>query len=242
MSWICDSCGYENDYNNDTKPTECACCGEPASQIKIMQATQELDNSHWEQERHAKLEYMRQLALKHQERIQLILSKLSQMVKYGVRSCVVFLVFSIVLLGYSCFKGENSTDNIVKNVGDIISIKGLNTVVENMETEIYPKTNYIKRIWVKSDAWNRDKTYFNDNYEYLTSIQKDKFQNSIAEIPMIQQKDSIGNKNISANTSVSFNNVNQTWVNMCSNLVYCKQTALLNVEKLMHYIYNRTKE
>ena len=43
MNWVCESCGYENEYNDESQPTECLCCGEPASEHQLNQAKQELE-------------------------------------------------------------------------------------------------------------------------------------------------------------------------------------------------------
>lgn len=242
MSWICDSCGYENEYNDNTKPTECACCGELASQMKIIQAIQELDNLHREQERQAKLEHMRQLAIRYQKRIQLIINKLSHMVKYGARSCGVCLILSVGLLGYSCFKGEISIDNIVKNTGNIVLINRLNIMVENTESEITSDINYLKSICLNTSLLNRDITHFNNNSKYLAFENKDRLQNSISNIQTIQQQFSSENNNILTNASVSVMNVTQGSGNICNNLNNCKDIAVYNLEKLIRYISNKTKE
>lgn len=46
MGWLCDVCGYENEFNEESHPAFCLCCGEPAPRNKIIEARRELKAYH----------------------------------------------------------------------------------------------------------------------------------------------------------------------------------------------------
>lgn len=43
MNWLCEICGYENQFDDNEQLTVCRCCGDPASEKVLFQARQELE-------------------------------------------------------------------------------------------------------------------------------------------------------------------------------------------------------
>lgn len=59
VSWLCNICGYENEYTDENKTTTCLCCGEAAPANKIRKAQQELAEYHRVLERNARADRYR---------------------------------------------------------------------------------------------------------------------------------------------------------------------------------------
>ena len=125
MNWVCDSCGYENEYNDESQPTECLCCGEPASEHLLNQARRALDKYHKEQERQRRLEQLRLEAIRRQEKIEHSIKTFIKGVRTLATACIVFMVLSVALAGFNFYKGNISFKHISGNVKSI-------TVVDNM--------------------------------------------------------------------------------------------------------------
>ncbi len=51
MYWVCKECGWENEYSDEAKYTECQCCGAPATAKNIAEATKALNRFHQEEKR-----------------------------------------------------------------------------------------------------------------------------------------------------------------------------------------------
>lgn len=100
MSWLCDVCGYENEYSEEVKTTTCLCCGEPASERKIQQANKDLIAFQKEAERKARAEKLRQKQLLRQQRIYRIFESSKFVVKGMSVAIIVLIVFSTVWLGF----------------------------------------------------------------------------------------------------------------------------------------------
>ena len=67
--WICEECGYENEFSDEIKNNECQCCGTPASDKQLIEAQNQLVAYHREQERQALLKEQRKIQeLKEKER------------------------------------------------------------------------------------------------------------------------------------------------------------------------------
>ena len=101
MSWLCDVCGYENEYSEEVKTTTCLCCGEPASERKIQQANKDLIAFQKEVERKARAEKLRQKQLLRQQRIDRIFESSKFVAKCMSVATIVLIVFSTVWLGFS---------------------------------------------------------------------------------------------------------------------------------------------
>jgi len=59
MSWLCEVCGYENQFDDEAQPTECLCCGEPASERILLQVYLELEACRREARARAYIEEVR---------------------------------------------------------------------------------------------------------------------------------------------------------------------------------------
>lgn len=69
MYWVCEECGWENEYSDEIKYAECQCCGSAASAKNIADATKALNRFHQEEERRKREEAIR---LKNEKRQQAI--------------------------------------------------------------------------------------------------------------------------------------------------------------------------
>lgn len=81
MNWLCDSCGYENEFNEESQPTECLCCGESAPEWKILQLRQELEAYHREERQKARLEEQKRRRELRQQQIARIIHNTMLVVK-----------------------------------------------------------------------------------------------------------------------------------------------------------------
>lgn len=69
MYWVCEECGWENEYSDEVKYTECQCCGSPATEKNITEATKALNRFHQEEERRKREEAIRLKVEKRQQAI-----------------------------------------------------------------------------------------------------------------------------------------------------------------------------
>lgn len=145
MNWVCHSCGYENEYNDESKPTECLCCGNPASEEQLNQARCELEQYHIELECQERLEQIRQEVIRRQEKMNHLISRFTKCVKAISTAFIFSTICMIVLVGMKIYQGDvspkyigyNMKNNSVLYIGnftqniDDISKKRDNTVIEN---------------------------------------------------------------------------------------------------------------
>lgn len=108
MSWICDVCGYENEFNDESQPTTCLCCGEPAPESKIIKARRELEAYHREEERKARLEELRRKQELRQQKVDRIVAKITRAVKAIPVAAVAMVIIAFVWVGVS-FHSEGMT-------------------------------------------------------------------------------------------------------------------------------------
>ena len=147
MNWICNSCGYENEYNDESQPTECLCCGEPATEDQLNLARCALEKYHKELEHQKRLEKLRQKALKRQKKIERSVNSFIKSVKNLAVACIVFMILSFALAGFSIYKGSISLNNIADSIKYI-------SVMDNM---MYP-------VNVISDSLNHKNKEYIDNF------------------------------------------------------------------------------
>lgn len=69
MYWVCEECGWENEYSDEVKYTDCQCCGSPATEKNITEATKALNRFHQEEERRKREEAIRLKVEKRQQAI-----------------------------------------------------------------------------------------------------------------------------------------------------------------------------
>ena len=107
MSWLCDVCGYENEYSDEEKNITCRCCGEPASEITILKAQKELDNYHRKIIRKAHIEELRRKQMLRQQKIDHLLAVLTLFIKAIPPVVGVSIVIALVWI-----VGTMHSDNI----------------------------------------------------------------------------------------------------------------------------------
>lgn len=108
MSWLCDICGYENEFSDEVQITTCLCCGESASEDKIVAARRDLEASHREAERKAQLEKLRQRKALRRERLECIATLVIRITKILPATTAALIMLSLVLTGISAHL-ENDT-------------------------------------------------------------------------------------------------------------------------------------
>lgn len=108
MSWLCDVCGYENEFNDESQPTTCLCCGEPAPESKIINARRELDAYHREEERKARLEELRRKQELRQQSVDRIVTRITRAVRAIPVAAVAMVIVAFVWVGIS-FHSEGMT-------------------------------------------------------------------------------------------------------------------------------------
>ena len=75
MGWLCEVCGYENQFDDGVQSTECLCCGESASEKILFQARQELDAYHRAERAKAYVEEVRRRRELRQQKIDHIVKR-----------------------------------------------------------------------------------------------------------------------------------------------------------------------
>lgn len=122
MSWLCNYCGYENEYSDEEKLTTCMCCGEPATVEQLVQAQRDLDQYHEEQIRLAKYEEQQRRLREKREKRDKAFSLLLRMIngiKYGVLAC---LLTAVVLVGLRFVNGSFRLETVQRNVSECSSL------------------------------------------------------------------------------------------------------------------------
>lgn len=99
MSWLCDVCGYENEFNDETQPIVCLCCGEKAPKNKIVKARQELNAYHREEKRKTYLEKRKRTQEFWQKRIGEITKSIIRMTKVMSVTMTVIIVIALIWVG-----------------------------------------------------------------------------------------------------------------------------------------------
>lgn len=103
MSWLCDACGYENEFNDETQPTACLCCGEAAPKNKIAKARQELNAYHREEVRKAYIEKQKRMQELWQKKMGGIAKGTIRMTKALSFTMTVIIVISLIGSGVSLY-------------------------------------------------------------------------------------------------------------------------------------------
>lgn len=145
MSWLCDVCGYENEYSEDVKTTTCLCCGEPASERKIQQAYKDLVALQKEAERRARAEKLRQQQQLRQQRINRIFENSKSVIKGISIATIVLIVLSTVWLGISMHSNGLSLSDwkqhMVSNMSRVAVVSNVKVYGDNLsEIQVYENT------------------------------------------------------------------------------------------------------
>lgn len=140
MNWVCESCGYENEYNDESQPTECLCCGEPASEHQLNQAKQELEKYHKEQARQRRLEQLRQEAIKQQEKIEHSIDAFAKGIKGIAAACIVAMILAVAIAGLNVCQGNITLKYIGTNIKNISVVDNVTDVTENVSEHLRENT------------------------------------------------------------------------------------------------------
>lgn len=108
VNWICDACGYENEFNEESRITICLCCGEPAPESKIIKAQKELDARRQEEERKAHLERRKRIQEQRQQIIDRVIIGITRVVGAISVTAAVMVIVSFVWIAVS-FHSEDVT-------------------------------------------------------------------------------------------------------------------------------------
>ena len=131
MNWICESCGYENEYNDESQPTECQCCGELASEQQINQARRALERYHREQERERRLEQLRQEAIKQQKKIEDLIDTFVKGLKGVAAACVMSIIIAGAIVGNQAWSAELTQVKTTHGPMDIRLWRAMGSAIAN---------------------------------------------------------------------------------------------------------------
>lgn len=106
MSWLCDVCGYENEYTDESKNIICLCCGEPAPEIKIRKVQQELDEYHREEEKKNRLEELRHKQRVLQHKMDCIKIGIMYVIQIMSVATTAFIIIAFVWIGLSLYSNK----------------------------------------------------------------------------------------------------------------------------------------
>ena len=108
VNWLCDVCGYENKFNEEIRLNICLCCGEPASESKIIEAQKELDARHQEEEKKAQHERLRRIQEQRQQKRDHFIIGITRMAEAISVTAAVMVIISFVWIAVS-FHSEGIT-------------------------------------------------------------------------------------------------------------------------------------
>lgn len=235
MNWVCEFCGYENEYNDESQPTECLCCGEPASEHLLNQARHALEKYHKEQERQRRLEQLRQEAIKRQEKIEHSVSAFVKSVKGIAPACIVSVILAIVITGFNVYKGNITPEYIGVNIKNItvmdnamISAKTISEHLSGNALEF--RDNIVPNVSFTTKS--RDYSVM-ANPEVLVE-EKGKSMTGISMmVKRVGDNCKVGYENIKKNIVVSENNVTNGFGNFMNNCKLFWMQATKNINRLV---------
>ena len=264
MNWVCKSCGYENEYNDESQPTECLCCGEPASEHLLNQARRALDEFHKEQERQRHSEQLRLEAIRWQEKIERSIKSFIKGVRTLATACIVFMVLSVGLAGFNVYKGNITPKYVPNNVKSITIVDNMmasvNVISDNLSETVSGLTNNI----VQNVSYtSQNKNYAAaENMKRLAAGNKERIEVTVLSL----KRTADGNKETMMATvsglkeiggdftegyerrresfAISQSNVSYGYNNLIVNSKLCWTQATQNVNQLINSIskkFGRTK-
>lgn len=120
MYWVCEECGWENEYSDAIKYTDCQCCGSPASQKNIADASKALNRFHQEEDRRKREDAIR---LKNEKRQQSFDGAMGGFVKFlrtlPIMNVTAFVIAMILIVG-SFITGDASFEVLFNQVSSNI--------------------------------------------------------------------------------------------------------------------------
>lgn len=238
MNWVCDSCGYENEYNDESQPTECLCCGEPASKHLLNQARRALDKYHKEQEHQKQLEQLRLEAIRRQEKIEHSIQIFIKGVRTLASACIVFMVISVALAGFNFYKGNISFKHISSNVKSIIVVDNMvvpvNVISDNLSKTASGFTDNITQN-VSYMAQNKNYTVI-ENLNELIAENKERMTATASNLKVIGDDLTGEYEHNKKNVAVSQSNVSDGYKNLTVNSKLFWKQATQNINQLIDSI------
>lgn len=241
MSWVCDSCGYENEYNDESQPTECLCCGEPASEHLLNQARWALDKFHKEQERQRRLEQLRLEAIRRQEKIERSIKTFVKGVRTLATACIVFMVLSVGLAGFNFYKGNISFKHISDNVKSITVVDNIvvpvNVISDNLsKTALGFTDNIAQNVGYMAQSKNYTVT---ENLKRLKDENKERMTATASSLKGISDDLTEGYGQKKENIAVSQSNVSDGYKNLTVNSKMFWKQATQNINQFIDSISKR---
>lgn len=139
MGWICEECGYENEFRELTQITKCDCCGEPASDQIKRNAMALINAKRREEERRLKAIEEERIAKHKQNRFEKMkkaVISVSKFIKEAVTVAVLFSVCMIAVWGTVTISSSNDVIEQFYNNIKISSSSHFETIIENNTAEI----------------------------------------------------------------------------------------------------------
>lgn len=112
MYWLCDECGWENEYSDAKKITECECCSAPASAKNIADAEKALARFHAEAEKRRKAELLKAQLEKRQKAINGFITGFTRTLKILPVLNTVVVALAVLWISVSIFTGESSISQV----------------------------------------------------------------------------------------------------------------------------------
>ena len=117
MNWLCNSCGYENEYKKGAKIAECRCCGEPAPMNKPVQMQPDMTKTSKES----------------------ILSESGGFARFIPKICGMLLIAALFIIGVNVYLGNISVEKFLIDIQNMIDADALKDIVLDMKETIGEK-------------------------------------------------------------------------------------------------------
>lgn len=238
MNWVCESCGYENEYNDESQPTECLCCGEPASEHLLNQARRDLEKYHKEQERQRRLEQLRQEAIRCQEKIEHLMSIFIKGVKGIVTACIVAMILAVAITGFNVYKGNITPKYIGANIKNISVVDNVRISTDAISEHLSGNALEFKDNIIQNVSFiTKSKDYsVMANLGLLVEDKKESMAGVSGMVKQLGDNCKVGYENRTKNLVISENNITGGVENFTNNCKLFWMQATKNVNQLVDYI------
>ena len=236
----CPHCGQK--YNDESQPTECLCCGEPASEHQLNQAKQELEKYHKEQARQRRLEQLRQEAIKQQEKIGHSIDAFVKGIKGIAAACIVAMILAVAIAGLNVCQGNITLKYIGTNIKNISVVDNMTDVTDNVSEHLRENTLEYKNNIVRNVSFTT-KSKDHSVLAHLELLMENKNEAMKSTSGMFKQIGSDfkgGYENRTKNLAISKNNVANGFRNFTNNCKLFWRQAAKNINQLIDYIARKT--
>ena len=117
MNWLCNSCGYENEYKKGAKIAECLCCGEPAPMDKPVQMQPDVKKTSKES----------------------IHYKSGGFIRFIPKICGLLLIAALFIICVNVYLGNISVEKFLFDIQNMIDADALKDIVLDMKEIIWEK-------------------------------------------------------------------------------------------------------